>query len=657
MSRRPAESQSLVPVAPAPKRLRFDCWQAGSGSKTKFVRALTDLHTQGVLTGRQINESSCRRHVRATAAVHANAATPYGTVVQHSGVTVTGGRTECVGPAAWLYYMCTISTAFTTMMEAIVDGCARLRIVLYNDGLVPGNPFRQEHARKLETFYWSRIGWPDHVLKRTFVWQVFCLIRSKIVDKETGRLSAVAGMVLERFRTVFTTGVFLPLRGCVVVTFIFVGFLADLVAHKELSCWKGSSDARACLNCPDLRTGRRAADDIGLDCWDETAFLSVASVGIFDIVDSLQGAEGTLGATAFKPLQARVGSNVDRHGMMGDPKYREFYSLAKHHLRDWMHLIAFDGLANPAPHGTAQQLQSVMGITRAQIIDFSLQCHLRTMHGKVSAEWFNPTRFKKNTISEFAGYIVSMVPIMMLLLDHFGCEALLREECKCSRTLWHIIGILRSGPTTSAGYAHVLKGLAWTHHKLFVQLHTQYVKPKQHHRHHVVDIALPLGKIISCSVTERKHHDIKKYVLNCFRHFEHSVTSDVLQEQCAQMCSVDDIFPERFLHNPKVIHTPASDMRTSHTAKVKFGDLRRGDIVYTHNGVAGRIVSFWQKDTDAQIVLKLDAYSCVGGETQIRDERQSTRTFFDEDDIVGVCVWVYSPAHIIRLCVPLVALF
>ena len=246
---------------------------------------------------------------------------------------------------------------------------------------------------------------------------------------------------------------------------------------------------------------------------------------------------------------------------------------------------------------------------------------------------------------------------MVLLLEHFGCEVLPPAECDCFRTLWHIIGVLRSGPTTSAGHAHVLKALIRTHHKLFVQLYKQYLKPKQHHLHHVVDVARWLGKIPSCFVTERKHKDVKKYALNCFRHFEHSVTRDVLQEQCVQMCSGDDIFRERFLHNPKMIHTPAGDMGTSHIAMLKFGDLHRGDIVYTYNGVAGRIVAFWQKDTDAQIVLELDAYSCVGGETQLRDERRSTRTFFDEDDIVDACLWVYSSAHIIRLCVPPVTLF
>ena len=657
MSRRPAKSQSLVPVAPAPKRPRLEGWQAGAGSKTKFVRALADLQRQGVLAGPQINESTCRRQVRATGTAHADATTPYGTVVQHFDVGVTGERTDCVDPAAWLYYMCTISTAFTTMMEAIIDGGARLRIALYNDGVVPGNPFRPEHARKLEAFYWSIIDWPDHVLKRTFAWPVFCLIRSKIVDKVIGGLSAVAGMVLERFRALFTTGVFLPLRGGVVVTFIFVGFLADLVAHKELTCWKGHGGARACLNCPNLRTGRRAADDIGLDCWDETAFLSVTSADIFDIVDSLQRAEGTIGVTAFKALQTRVGFNVDRHGLMGNPEYREFYSPATHHLRDWMHIIGCDGVANSEIHAVAQRLQSVMAITREQIRDFSLQCHLPTMYGKVSAEWFHPSRFKKKTISSFAGYILSMVPIMVLLLEHFGCEVRLPVECECFRTLWHIIGVLRSGPTTSAGHAHVLKALIRTHHKLFVQLYKQYLKPKQHHLHHVVDVARWLGKIPSCFVTERKHKDVKKYALNCFRHFEHSVTRDVLQEQCVQMCSGDDIFRERFLHNPKMIHTPAGGMGTSHIAMLKFGDLHRGDIVYTYNGVAGRIVAFWQKDTDAQIVLELDAYSCVGGETQLRDERRSTRTFFDEDDIVDACLWVYSSAHIIRLCVPPVTLF
>ena len=103
------------------------------------------------------------------------------------------------------------------------------------------------------------------------------------------------------------------------MTFIFAGFLADLVAHKELTCWKGSTGARACLNCPNLRTGRRDADDIGLDCWDASEFTVMTSSDIFDIIDALQAAEGTIGATALRNLQTRVGFNLDRHGIMGNP--------------------------------------------------------------------------------------------------------------------------------------------------------------------------------------------------------------------------------------------------------------------------------------------------------------------------------------------------
>ena len=120
MSRRSAKSQSLVPGALAPKRPRPEGWQAGAGCKTEFDRALADLHRQGVLAGPPIVEGTCRRHVGSTGSVHADATTPYGTVIQHFDVGVAGERTECVDPAAWLYYMCTISTASTTMMGAII---------------------------------------------------------------------------------------------------------------------------------------------------------------------------------------------------------------------------------------------------------------------------------------------------------------------------------------------------------------------------------------------------------------------------------------------------------------------------------------------------------------------------------------------------------
>ena len=87
----------------------------------------------------------------------------------------------------------------------------------------------------------------------------------------------------------------------------------------------------------------------------------------------------------------------------------------------------------------------------------------------------------------------------------------------------------------------------------------------------------------------------------------------------------------------------------------KHDELHRGVIVYTEDGIAGRIVAFWE--SDGQIVIEMDAYHRVEGHTQLRDERQVSKVFVDEECVVDACVRMYADGpRVIRLCVPPVAI-
>ena len=136
-------------------------------------------------------ERTNRHYVHASVSAHGTADTPYGKVVQTWDLG-TGDRLECVNPCAWLYYMCIISASFRALMQSVCEVGKALRVVIYNDSLVPGNPFRPDKGRVVETFYWAFADWPDHVLVRSFCWPVFALVRKSIVAKVVGGLSGLA---------------------------------------------------------------------------------------------------------------------------------------------------------------------------------------------------------------------------------------------------------------------------------------------------------------------------------------------------------------------------------------------------------------------------------------------------------------------------------
>ncbi len=197
-----------------------------------------------------------------------------------------------------------------------------------------------------------------------------------------------------------------------------------------------------------------------------------------------------------------------------------------------MHMVASDGVANTEICALSVKLKSVMKLTVDMIQEFSLLCYLPKRHGKVSKEWFSPTRFRDKSVNSFASYILRMIPIMHLFWDSFKYRSMLPDECQCFEDLLHIAGLLKSGPRNIMGKIDALRRLIGRHHRLLSRLYGRYLKPEQHHLHHIIDHLLYLGILLSRFTAERKHRDLKRIGLHTFRNFEHSVTVDVLNEQC-----------------------------------------------------------------------------------------------------------------------------
>jgi hypothetical protein len=166
-----------------------------------------------------------------------------------------------------------------------------------------------------------------------------------------------------------------------------------------------------------------------------------------------------------------------------------------------------------------------------------------------------------------------------------------------------------------------------------------------------------LCKLLSCFVTERKHKSVKRAALYTFRHFEHTVTANVLSAQIETMRAGHNLFEERCLVAPRVIgHVHgAEQICTSNRAVTPVGELYKGDLVYTFSGIAGRIVSFLS--TPSELVIEIDAYDTIGGDTTLRSELACTRMFIDIAEIVSACVWYQPRSSVIRLHLPPIALF
>ncbi len=133
----------------------------------------------------------------------------------------------------------------------------RLTIVLYLDELIPGNPFRQDKARKLVAFYWACLEWHPWLLSRSAMWSCLGVLASKKLDEIPGGLSQFYAFLLDH---IFSRGSFdvqivvgkERLRLCVV----YGGLMADEKALKEVHDYKGASGLKACMDCGNMIRGR-----------------------------------------------------------------------------------------------------------------------------------------------------------------------------------------------------------------------------------------------------------------------------------------------------------------------------------------------------------------------------------------------------------------
>ena len=280
-------------------------------TKSSLVDTLAHLNTLGLL-----EQGVTKRQLRHATEHHAKHQNEYGKVVERIQLDAPGLKyLDVVNPFAFMHYLCSISTHFADMMHTCCKPGRPLRLVIYNDGMNPGNPFRPEKSRELLCYYWAFADWPAHVLSRTFAWMPFCTIRSSIVAKIPGGTSYISRMVLRVFYPEnghsMSRGIMLSCRGeTFLMTAVFCGFLADLLEHKHNLDWKGTSGNVCCITCANLDKrlrGDHHGNVIGLDCSDPEKFVRRSNADVYNDVDALVAEAAGKSNTIREQLQTSYG--------------------------------------------------------------------------------------------------------------------------------------------------------------------------------------------------------------------------------------------------------------------------------------------------------------------------------------------------------------
>jgi hypothetical protein len=188
-------------------------------------------------------------------------------------LTVKAAKIEIVNPFLLLEHAAAKCRPFFLFIRRCVSKARNgiLNIVLYHDGVTPGNVHRADAGRQFVSFLWSMLEIPDHHRGRDRLrWFLAAYVEKKKMDEHNITVGHVFMALLRYYfkghdYNFSTTGIKIK-NGSdeLIVLARFSCTPQDYLAHVDLYCLKGSSALAPCAECENV-IGRRDffSDDSG----------------------------------------------------------------------------------------------------------------------------------------------------------------------------------------------------------------------------------------------------------------------------------------------------------------------------------------------------------------------------------------------------------
>ena len=655
-----AMASSSSGSAPPAKRAKLlsELTAHGGCTRTALAKILSTLHKEGALHGTlgEGAERTIRSHIQYAIEDGAQANTPYGPLI----VSMNTGPAdvpdlEYVNPLAYLHVMCARSESFFELFKC-KQGVDR-KVVIYIDEICPGNPLRPDKSRTTQAVYWTIADFPGNILVQSGMWFLFSVVRTKIMCTLPGSVSGYMRNVLKIFfgngAFNFQRGVILShgdrsvlMRGC------FSGFIADEKALKEIFSLKGASGSKPCMKCQNVSHRMKPSDRVG------TSLVSIAcrqphllhyhtNDSIYQIVDELRRRKPLSTVAEMARLEQIFGIHYDEDSLLFDDELRGIVKPVDHYVRDWMHTMVSHGLVGTQVARLLARLKA-NGIRSESVGEYARQFHLPKVRGKVQADWFAEHRVCADHLRTFASEQLNMLPIIQAFLEDVVMPTgTLTDHITCFTMLHRIVQVFALGPLGAMRYVDTLPQLIIDHGVLYDKLYPTMVKPKFHQLLHIPEDMQSLGALLSCFPTERKHRTVKSSALHIFRHFEHTVLRDLVNQQLIKIGD-DSFYTDISLVNAQRCDIGEGVSRST-VATLPCGGVHAGDIVVCTSQNVVEVTGFWQQEDNVVIQGLLLQKMCDGTWSKL-----SQVSFIEASCIVSPVAWAELRKGCYRLCLPTV---
>ena len=636
-------------------------------SKTGLASVLQLLNDRGLLTDslvRTPTHGQYRRGVQAAVEAHGlKTNTPYGTVIQEMDIpSVEMPRWHYINPFALIAHLCFINKYLYDLISAAVDRVGGpLRVLIYMDGINPGNPLRPDRARELEAIYWTFAELPNWFLRRKDSWFPFGLLRCNFVDSMTNQSSEFMTCIMKVFFTggdSWINGICLQSQGrSRIVVAVFGGFLADEKALKEIFDITGQAGSAPCFTCLNVRNRWVAVDDTTtLKMWDPDRSKIVKATDTHIRCKVRRLREAAEHGGNVKRMQTLLGINYSPNGLLFCAALTAVLSPANNYIRDWMHTLVSNGVAGTHLALICQALVGVgcaMGVLQAYAKKFTLP----RSRGKVTDLFFKDELMLSDHVRHFANDVLAMFPLLYaFLFEKAEPRGWLPRNIECFRALYAVLCILRRGAMSTTIHAHLTR-LIHRHAVLFLELYGNIsAKVKFHHLYDLPDDLLRIGAL-SCFVTERKNKDAKAVASSVSRHLERTATMSFLQNTFTHWRDNMEACLPSYLRRATDVTVPGADCTLSRSTEaiLPCGDIFEGDVVLLNDGSIAKVVDFWHWGDDDvnDIHVRLERFTRNASGPLRFEHRIGDRFVVDSGVILEPCAWYPCSPSTIVVALPL----
>jgi hypothetical protein len=536
---------------------------------------LQEIHDIVDDTG-ELPDAASRARIKRARTANIQIDTPYGKLIQEIEVELTDPTTTIqvpfVHPPAFIWYAMNHCPAFsellgTRLREQPCSTASRWSIAIYSDEVVLGNQLKGKNKRKVQAVYWTLTPFGVTALSFEHLWFTIGVLRSALVERIKGNMSAYMRLLLRQFvvgtTNLCTTGIFIGSgRNLSLLMAEFGIMIGDEKAIKMCWCCKGSAGLLPCMFCRNVISLKRKdkgvnkkrlvftpqPGDICVDLseTDVRKLVLHTDATVVTLVGHLRSEATTLSKANFATLQTRLGYNHAPEGLLMDTML-DIKPIATT-MWDWMHCMLVSGIFNKEVGLLMSKLAKAKFTTHRQIHEYVCKFvwpkRLRHASGKDVFE-SRTTLIDDSELKGSASEVRSVYRVLRLyLMDIYptASDAIKAAITSCYRLCCVLDLLIKISEGKPVSPIELQTAIA-SHLEGYINVYGRAsVIPKHHFMTHIASIYECHKLLLSCWVHERKHKEIKKYerqLNNTSGKWELSIIENIVQEQIMDLCDHD----------------------------------------------------------------------------------------------------------------------